>query len=259
MLCAIQQSTNKKVRARVVEKSDGPFYCPKCGSELNIRKGMVKVHHFAHKPPVTCNYGKGESETHRKAKESIYEALLERTDVSIVELEKDWGEVVSDVYAEIKGHAVAFEIQISNLTMAEIIHRTKSYASKGIAVLWLPIFNSKLNDERYTPSSWEKWLHAAYFGRVYYWLEGLSVIPVHFGDYQIEVEATSWYNQFGEEQYAGGYSKRSKKWREPITYPAVNIPTDFVLRNRKLWEGGKILVPACRILLDKQNASKKKG
>ncbi|WP_228050981.1 competence protein CoiA [Pontibacterium sinense] len=258
MLCAIQNDTNQKVRARLVERKDGPFGCPICGKEVLVRKGQIRVHHFAHRSVVTCKYGKGESEAHRKAKESIYEALANREDVAELELEKSWGEVVSDVYAEIQGRGVAFEVQISNLTMREILYRTKAYASKGIAVLWLPLFNSKLNQPRYSPSSWEKWLHATYFGRVYYWLDGLTVIPVRYADYEIEVESSSWYNEYGEEQYAGGYSRRSRRWRKPIVYPAVQIPSDFVLRRRASWEGGKLLIPACRILLDKKTAKKRK-
>lgn len=213
-------------------------------------------HHFAHKPPITCNYGKGESEAHRKAKQSIYDALQNLQGVTHVELEQDWGLVVSDVYAEIQGQRVAFEVQISNLAIREILERTNAYASLGIAVMWLPLFNPKLNSARYTPVAWEKWLHATCFGRVYYWLEGLSVIPVWFADYEIEIESSSWCNEYGEEQYGGGYMRRSKRWRKPITYPAINVPSDFVLRSRDAWSGGGIIVPACRILVDKENAKK---
>lgn len=262
MLCAIQHSSNQKVLARAVAKAEGPFHCPKCRRELNIRKGPVKIHHFAHKPPITCSYGAGESEAHRRAKESIYEALQRTSGVTTVELEKDWGAVVSDVYAEIKGHRVAFEVQISNLTMTEILDRTRAYAALGIAVLWLPLFDPKLNKPKYSPRGWEKWLHATYFGRVYYWMEGLTVIPVRFADYELEVPESTWYDQSGDEQSAGGFTRRSKRWRKPVIYPPATVPTDFVLRTRPPWKGGKFVVPACRILIDKVSAerrSKKKG
>lgn len=258
MLRAIQQSTNSKVMARAVEKSDGPFHCPRCGAELNIRKGMVKIHHFAHKPPITCDYGKGESETHRKAKQSLFDALQQAEDVSDVQVEKDWGTVVSDVYAEIKGRQVAFEVQISNLTMRQILERTREYASLGIAVLWLPLFDPRLNKPRYAPRAWEKWLHAAYFGRVYYWLDGLTVIPVRFIAYEIEVESSSWYNEFGEEQSAGGYTRWSKRWRTPKILSPIKVPKDFVVRRRGAWSGGKIEVPECRILVDKESSQRRK-
>ena len=244
--------------ARSVRKEDGPFLCPRCSAELNIRKGMIKIHHFAHKPPVSCDYGKGESEAHRKAKQSIFDSLRYMDSISELKIEKDWGSVVSDIYAVIQEQRIAIEVQISDLTMHQIMHRTKAYAALGIAVLWLPLFEPKLNKPRYAPRAWEKWLHATYFGRVYYWLEGLTVIPVRFASYEIEVEQTSWYNSLGEEQYAGGYSRRSKRWKTPKNFPPIQIPRDFVIRSRKAWIGGNIQIPSCRILLDKENAQSRK-
>jgi len=40
---------------------------------------------------------------------------------------------------------------------------------------WTPEFDGK----RYSPRLWEKWLHALYFGRVYYWMK-VSVVSYHF-------------------------------------------------------------------------------
>jgi len=53
------------------------------------------------------------------------------------------------------------------------MERTIQYAQKGIYVLWLLLWTPKLNAQRYSPKLWEKWIHAAYYGRVYYWIEGL--------------------------------------------------------------------------------------
>jgi competence protein CoiA len=253
MLCAIQKTTNTKVTARGVTKSEGPFLCPKCIKELNLRKGQIKIHHFAHKPPVTCNYGHGESEAHRKAKWAVYSALNQRSDVSECELEKNHGEVISDIYVNIRGARIAIELQISTLTIDEIISRTKKYHANGIAVLWLPLFSDDLGKEKYSPKAWEKWLHATYFGRVYYWLADLTVIPVHFDEYKIYIEESSWYSEYGEEQNAGGYERTSKRWRTPKPGKQVNIANDFVIRNRKAWSGGKMNVPEARLLIDEQS------
>ena len=156
MLCAIQQSSNIKVTARDVTKPEGPFVCPKCSRELNLRKGQIKAHHFAHKPPVTCSYGRGESEAHRKAKWAIYDCLKKRADVTECELEKSWGEVVSDVYVVIRGAPIALEVQISSLTIDEIMYRTKMYYEKDIAVLWLPLFSEKNRKEQVRTKSMGK-------------------------------------------------------------------------------------------------------
>lgn len=245
MLTSIRQSDKDKVYAKDVDKSDAPFECPVCRGETVLRKGAVKIHHFAHKPPVFCEYGKGESEAHRNCKQSIFEALKVAPDVTECELEKNFGRVVSDVFFVLSGRKVAIEVQISNLTMNRIIERTEAYNDLGIYVLWMPLFDSKLNKATYAPKLWEKWLHATYFGRVYYWLEGLSVMPIHFSDHLLWVEAT---------EYGGGYDRKSKRYRTPKRGSILNILNDFEFRSRSDWKGGSIYVPHCKLLVDNRDA-----
>ena len=155
--------------------------------------------------------------------------------------------MVSDVYAKINGVPTAMEVQISTLSMSEIIHRTEEYFKRGIAVLWLPLFSDGLSEEKYSPRVWEKWLHATYFGRVYYWLADLSVIPVHFGEYKLRVDESHWHDEYGDEQWAPGYERISKRWKTPMLGNQVNIVHDFAVRRRTAWQGGKMIVPASRL------------
>ncbi|MCI5145428.1 MAG: hypothetical protein D3923_07820 [Candidatus Electrothrix sp. AR3] len=115
MLCGIREKDRSKVFASSSDKSDGPFHCAGCGHELNIRKGRIKVHHFAHKPPYHCQRGEGETEAHRKCKESIYNALLSSPGVTNLDVERDFGSVISDVFCTIRNIHVAIEIQRSKL------------------------------------------------------------------------------------------------------------------------------------------------
>ena len=62
MLTANRLSDAVKVIACDMYKTDGPFYCPICGTETILHRGPIKIAHFAHKPPTTCEYGRGESE-----------------------------------------------------------------------------------------------------------------------------------------------------------------------------------------------------
>jgi competence CoiA-like predicted nuclease len=71
MLCAVRQKDRQKVAAWDQHKSDGPFSCPVCVEETILKKGTMKVHHFTHKPPITCEYGTGETERHRECKLTI--------------------------------------------------------------------------------------------------------------------------------------------------------------------------------------------
>lgn len=246
MLTSIRESDNQKVRARLSQKPEGPFSCPKCGRETILRKGKIRVHHFAHKPPITCEHGKGESEKHRKAKETIFEALSNDDRIIHCELEKDLGNVVPDIYISSDNKEIAIEVQISNLTMNEIIRRTENYNELGIYVLWLPLYHKSLNEERYSPKSWEKWLHATHYGRVYYWLSDIEVIPIHFDSYMLSVEGG--YDYHGE--YHEGYYKRSKRYRTPNRGPTLHLIDDFCGKRRDAWKGGKIVVPTCKIMQD---------
>src|SRR4030095_7191258 len=120
MLCAIRQRDQKKVSAWDESKVNRPFYCPQCGDEAILKQGWVKVHHFAHKPPVICEYGRGETERHRQCKLTIYAGLNRQTRFSGVELERSLGTVRPDVSGWMDGVPIVIEVQISTLTMEQI-------------------------------------------------------------------------------------------------------------------------------------------
>jgi len=251
MLCGIRNSDNKKVFASKSAKTEGPFSCPGCRHELNIRKGKIKVHHFAHKPPYSCTRGQGETEAHRKCKETIYNSLLQLPFVTNLDVEKGFGTVISDVYGVINGTKVAIEIQRSNLSVNDITSRTAAYEKLGIHVIWLALFNDKLGADKYSPKAWEKWCHAVYFGRVYYWLDDLTIVPVHYAEHQTYVEPTSWFDQFGQEQSGGGFYKSSKRYKTPRIGAYLNLATDFQATSKASWSGGTVYIPKCKVYVDK--------
>lgn len=250
MITATRYEDYEKVLARDSERSDGPFFCPECRNDVVLKKGAVKVPHFAHKPPVMCEYGRGESEQHRACKQAIYDALKYSPDLTYCELEMSLGPVRPDIYFESGGVKCAIEVQISHLSMDKIISRTRHYDRLGIYVLWLALPDANLAGDIYSPKQWEKWLHATYYGRVYYWLYGLTIRPVHFGSYQLLVPPTD---------FGGGYFKTSKRYRTPMVGPMLNLLEDFQASRRSAWSGGDITVPPCRILTDTKPVWWKKG
>lgn len=249
MLTANQVS-GAKVLARDVRRDDGPFVCPACSSRVVIHKGPLKVHHFAHAARAECAYGAGESEAHRLCKESLYLQLRDHPAVTKLELERDLGESRPDISGRVHGTPVAIEAQISSLGLDEVSRRTEAYSRRGIYTLWLGLDHFGLDDDKYSPRAWEKWLHAAYFGRAYFWRPGVGLTAVHFGDYMLEVECREWYED-GELQEAGGYSRRSKRYRTPVRGPTVSIADDFVPRERGAWGGGGLSVPPSRLWIDR--------
>ena len=221
MLCAYNQSG--EVLAEEVELSDGPFYCPACQEQLILKKGRKVVAHFAHRPDAECAYsGEGESEEHRLAKLEIYKALLQVPGVTDVRLERYLREVQPDVSFVLNRELVAIEIQLSLLSPKKIESRTKAYARKNIAVLWMPSFSMELVEPRYAPKDWERYLHRMYYGKVYYWFEGLLLQPVKFEQYLLEPD------------WRSGKRYRSKRFVSPALLPQRSI-LDLVPRWRNAW------------------------
>jgi competence protein CoiA len=221
MLSAYNQSG--EVMATEVSPVDGPFYCPTCREQVILKQGRIVIAHFAHYPEATCAYpNEGESDEHRLAKLEIYQALVQIPGVTNVRLERYLREVRPDVSFVLNGKLVAIEIQVSRLTLDRIEERTTAYARKNIAVLWMPLFSMELFESRYTPKDWERYLHAMYYGKVYYWFEGLLVQPVEFGEYLLEPD---WWT---------GKRYRSKRFVTPTLLPQRSM-LDLVPRWRSAW------------------------
>jgi competence protein CoiA len=240
MLTAARGEGGQKVAAWEVEKRDGPFRCFCCRQVVTLRKGEIKAPHFAHQPPVTCEYGAGESEAHRRCKIALFENLSADPRVRKCEMERDLGTVRPDVSAYIGGVPVAIEVQLSNLPLRRIQFRTAEYARKGIYVLWLPLYGRELKEELYAPRPWEEWLHAAYFGRVYYWLDGLRVRPVHFRDYYGRVRGRT-----------RDYERLARR-KVPIDGRDVLITDDFRPVRREARSGSHVSIPPSRLFMDTQ-------
>jgi competence protein CoiA len=207
---------------------------------VTLRKGIIKAPHFAHQPPVTCEYGSGESEAHRQCKTAIYECLIQHPRVNKCEIERNLITVRPDVSAYINGTPVAIEVQLSTLSLEKIIYRTGEYARKGIFVLWLPLYTEALRRGLYRPSVWERWLHAAYRGRVYYWCEGGQVLPIHFRDFYADRRGRT-----------RDYQKLSPM-KVPIAGRVTNLTDNFGPVSRPPWSGKASSIPAVKLWEDTQ-------
>ena len=240
MLTAARQAGGQKVTAWEVERSDGPFFCFCCRQTVTLRRGEIKAPHFAHIPPVTCEYGKGESEAHRRCKIALYENLSSHRRVRRCEMERDLGTVRPDVSAYINDVPVAIEVQLSNLSISRIQYRTAEYARKGIYVLWLPVYTAVLREELYSPRPWEQWLHAAYFGRVYYWLEGMRILPVHFRDTYASIRGRT-----------RDYQKLARR-KVPIDGQLTLLTDDFRPVSRQARSTKRLSIPPAKLFVDSQ-------
>ena len=131
-----------------------------------------------------------------------------------------------------------------------ITHRTREYARQGIYVLWLLQWTPKLDAKKYSPQMWEEVdSHTTYFGRVYYWLLGLAVVSYSFEPHLKSDPKRTWYSGKGKRMTGGGYTRRSARHRTAIRERQLNLVTDFVPRNREMWEANGIVIPDAKIFM----------
>lgn len=252
MLTALQDALQVKVLARTMERAQGPFSCPSCGKPVILHKGQMRVHHFKHESSSGCPRGAGESEAHYRCKTGIQAALAQRPEVEHLELEKDFGIAIADVFARIRGIPVAIEVQKSALTPQAIAMRTANYERLGIYVLWIGLGAGPLPSV-YRPKAWERWCHAAYRGRVYYWLADTTLLSVHFNGHASYVESKTLFGPGGSERYVGGYQRWHKSEREPAYGKLVDIVDDFRAVTERPYSTEALAVPARKIYIDRQS------
>jgi competence protein CoiA len=257
MLSARRKVDGQTVLAYDERKENGPFCCLECGDPVILKTGRNRINHFAHEFPLARHYAENESDDHRRCKLEIYQALLRHPNATHVALERQLGEVRPDVSARINGVPVAIEVQISNLSVETIRQRTIEYFRKGIAVLWLLQWTPDLDAPRYTPRDWEKWVHACYFGRVYYWLKELDVVAYHFEASLKSVPKRTWHDRRGRMHTAGGYTKHLKRTRSTVRGETFNLATDFAPQQRYWWEGNGVKVPDAKLFMAPSKADYK--
>jgi competence protein CoiA len=247
MLTAIRTSDGATSIAWEEQRENAPFACPECSASVVLKKGRVVAHHFAHKPPVICEYGSGESHAHHECKRAIFDALNKAPNVTKCAVERGLGSVRPDVSAFIGGIPVAIEIQRSNISTRLLEKRMREYSKKGVHLVWVCLGLDRCDDdgEKIAPNLWQKWLHAAYFGRVYYWdssVGGACLWPVHYSEHLLWVEPSEWF--------AGGYHRTSKRFRTADFGPPVDLSRNFVARKRDGWSGGQIAIPDSLLYID---------
>lgn len=185
MFTALNIRNGLHLKAVEAEK-DGSYVCTRCNEQVILKKGRVRVPHFAHATSSTCPYS-GESERHLNTKIEIYNTLKANPSVEDIDMERNLTEARPDIiFSYRRSHhsieTVAIEVQVSKISRGDIDRRTRFYTEKNISILWIiPLSASRIrNGEIYRSADWERYLHGMYFGCIYYWLSGEFLLPVRF-------------------------------------------------------------------------------
>ena len=241
------------------QKSGKPFFCPSCNKEVILRQGEVKAHHFAHKPPVYCIYGSGESEIHYRIKKQLYEYLKLQPNCEKCDVERNLKTVRPDISLYVDNIPVAIEIQKTNIDIRTIKKRMMEYYKKKISVLWIipeecPVmqYHEKENEYVHRAIEWEIYLHALNYGKLYYWQGNNTLMAYHFSSFQIYKEGSEWYDEYGDFQSAGGYHYYAKRLKICSSdNKCLYIEKDFIKNMHKEYSNSSIDIPECLIYKDK--------
>lgn len=261
---ACRKLDNKIVYANYVTKSDGPFYCPVCLSDVIIRKCTEKVDHFAHNARQSPIIGKKDRLLHEQCQNEILEYLQKSFPSGKWEKERpipkneiyDLKEVIPDISGRIDELPIAIEVQISPYTINRIHEKLVEYEKRKVLVLYIIPLCKELGEEVFRPRLFEKYLHSLYYGRVYYWIPNNDnkIVSVHFGRCTRWIEKSTWFSEDGEECNAGGYYLTFKTLRKPFFGEQLDIVKDFKQMQRKEFipTNAKKKIPACSLFIDKQ-------
>ena len=152
---------NAKERFKWREKSqlkEEDFECLECSQKLTIASSKNDWAYFKHLPySKECSLKNGSSKlwksfvAHKKSKESPRHKYLKNeigsklkqiagvTNLSIDDRFIIFGDKKRkpDVYCEYNGNKIAFEIQLSNLSLSYIVSRARFYQNNGIFLIWI--------------------------------------------------------------------------------------------------------------------------
>jgi len=137
MLIACDKNS-KRIEANIASKNE-KYYCPKCGAEVLLKKGKIKIPHFAHNIGG-CGYGTGESLRHMELKLMMKKLIKKELGIN-VELEYPINDLISDGFFMFYDKSIAVEIIVHNDNLEEILNKTYEYTKEDIYTLWLWDYN----------------------------------------------------------------------------------------------------------------------
>ncbi len=244
MLVGLSNDGNRII-ARGATRNDD-FFCPFCKEPLILKKGEIKIHHFAHKPDSTCLYS-GETLEHLSTKLQIYDTLSKYSNVTNLQLELNIGNIRPDILFDLvkddNTYRIGVEIQNSPIETPDIRRRNAEYANLSTHVLWLlpnnliPKYSKNSKNPNIMECSvpeWQRNIHSIYDNKLYFYVEHLSVYPIHFCSI-----AREYSKKFIEEHpYIKQKVELTRTKAVKLFWKNLNLLDDFcpkTINNNLLW------------------------
>lgn len=208
------------------------YVCPECRDGVFLKRGRIKMAHFAHRSPTSCAWAVGETLAHLQAKKLFRDCFTSRglqSEVEFVVPSLPKNRRADVMVWSPRGKQFAFELQHSNIGIPEIECRAFSYAGAGIAQMWLPFLRPEVWDQaeictigmrqrflipRYPARPFERFIHTLHGELWFYNPEGRAIWRGYFDKQSTWEEERSWTSEYEEEKSAGGSSYTSRRWKE---------------------------------------------
>jgi competence protein CoiA len=215
-------STSVRIEARDADLAMA-CVCPECRDRVVLKKGLIKIPHFAHQPDASCYFGVNEGVDHLRTKTNIAEALRKKRIAVELEYPIKHGrkKMVSDLFVQEEGKDYAMEIVDTHDNLDHITEKSEFYKSVGLDCLWFPIVRKKQCSSFikwkkgklvYRPTAFEKWLLKRYMN-IHFVVPPNRIVTCASSRHLLYVEETEWYED-GELRGAGGYYRTSKAFVE---------------------------------------------
>ena len=129
MLVAENQ-TGQAVEAIHVKQSNGEsFSCPGCKQPVVLKRGRVKMPHFAHSKRAQCNsFSEGETMEHLQNKALMQQWSGGQLEAYLPKLQQR---------PDVLWQQVAIEVQCSRLSLERLVERVVNYRKHGYTSWWL--------------------------------------------------------------------------------------------------------------------------
>lgn len=262
-----------RVEADVAERGQ-VYLCPQCERPVTLKRGQIRIAHFAHKPPTDCSWAQGETLAHLEAKKRICGAFASRG--LRAEVEYVVPSLPSYRRADVmiwspSNVRVAVELQHTSISIDEIEKRAFSYARAGVAQVWVPFLRPFIWREaeqleagkdgdffirKYPARPFERWVHEFHCPDFWFYDPSARVLwRGRFEDHYLWVNESRWYNDSGEEVHGGGHRRYSRRWKEltlwgPYALDQVRIK---IARRKELGSDRYYMPPGrlARFVIDK--------
>jgi hypothetical protein len=221
MLVALHADTGQRAEAHRL-LPEATFRCPECSWPAVLKRGRVKVAHFAHQPGAPDCNSASESVTHMRAKlllaarfrELGYEANLEQP-------HSDWQRRVdvSVTLADRRGVArqIAVEIQDSPIAVDEVRRRNDADRKAGyFATVWV-FTSNRLHKLRAALPGYELRLPEETRYLINRWRVPVAVLDVNreqillLSTAYATRDGQTWFDQDGDERSSSGRTLKATK------------------------------------------------